>query len=547
MKSRIESLAQHGVVSDLRDTDIPPNAWTDISNGTLRDGTIQKGPGAVMRSDDLVIRPEWLVPYLDPNTSTFFWIYPGIDDDGTSHIATWDGSTHVVRTRDAEIVNDTPTSPGYSRATGVGWTGGVLNGLVYINSGADVPQKWDRTAGVLNADFEDFDNWPSGYTARVMRTYKNFIMAYDVNDGTTGRDPYRIMWSNEAADAFTEPDTWTPAPGNRAGATQISDQGGYLVDSLPMRGSNLIYRQNQVLIQRFIGGNEVFSFDTLFDDFGLIGQRCVKQFGSGQHFVVSLGDILVHDGNTRKSVAVNRVRKRIFEVEMDSTNYNQAFVSPNYSRKEMWFCYPTSGLVIPNRAAVWNWETDVWSFHWLENVAHIGFGYIPDPSGPVWNDLETYWNDMEGTWNIANINPLVSSMLACYKDTTIDGSEFHQLDSGWLTAGGDPYTSMFERIGIGTLPLVGGGFVYEEQDKDIREVWVRARGAPFMVSVGGSNTPEGPYSWTPPKQFDPSTDRKVDVSGVNHKYVGVRFTESSSSPWYISSYAFEVYPSGWRA
>ena len=74
---------------------------------------------------------------------------------------------------------------------------------------------------------------------------------------------------------------------------------------------------------RYVGGNTVFTIDRLFSEHGILAPRCFAEFGDGMHFVVTHGDVIVHDGNTARSIANDIVRNHIFD-EIDSVYYKMA-------------------------------------------------------------------------------------------------------------------------------------------------------------------------------------------------------------------------------
>ena len=52
----------------------------------------------------------------------------------------------------------------------------------------------------------------------------------------------------------------------------------------------------------FIGGNDVFSFNRVFDKVGLINSNAVVE-AEGRHYCFGLDDIYTHDGTSKISIA----------------------------------------------------------------------------------------------------------------------------------------------------------------------------------------------------------------------------------------------------
>ena len=67
----------------------------------------------------------------------------------------------------------------------------------------------------------------------------------------------------------------------------------------------------------YIGGNLVFSFQKLFNDTGILSRNCAVEF-DGKHFVVVEGDLIVHNGVSKQSVATDIVKRTLFD-DLDTT------------------------------------------------------------------------------------------------------------------------------------------------------------------------------------------------------------------------------------
>lgn len=531
----LNNLGQYGILPDREGLSVPINAWTDGNNVVFRDGIAQKVPGHTQVFGTPGARPQWLLPYVDPVGGSYYWIYAGLDNSGDGVIYTYDGTNHVDRTRAAGV---------YNPAANVTWSGGILNGLPIINNGVDVPQKWDRTSGTLNSDFEDLANWPAGYTARIMRPFGNFLLGLDIDDGTNPRNPYRIMWSTPA-DPFTEPSSWTPSATNLAGNVDLAEEGGgYLVDCLPLRGVNFVYKEQTVWIMRYIGGNNVFAFEQIFAEHGLLAPRCVKAYKDGRHFVVTKGDIIIHDGNTVESVADRRVRDTIFN-EINSDYYERSFVAPNYRQNEFWFCYPAQSSELPDKAAIWNAKYNTWSFRDLDNVAHIGWGVI-QVGDNTWDSDSQVWDDDSSPWDATTYNETTKQLVLARQESTAAASRFY-LGDDTNQFDGTNYTAYLKRTGLHIVGNQNGQIVGDiTTTKDIEQVWLRLTGGPVLVRIGVADNVGDAYSWTPAQTLDPSNgDYKVDVR-ANGRLWGIWIESVGDVAWELHEVTVWLVPDGER-
>lgn len=524
----LRNLAAIGVVTDKLGHETPYNAWTAADNVTFRNGYAQNLKGHYQVFGAPACRPQWIFPYADPATGSYFWIYAGLNDAGTGAIGHYNGSVHTDVTRLSSAIT----------VGGIAWTGGALQGLVYINSGFDIPQMLDVAGGAANT--VDLVNWPSGYKARVIRPFREFMVALDVTVGVT-RNPYRVMWSHPA-EPFAVPSSWTPAANNLAGSVYLAEGADYCIDCLPLRGANIIYKQNSTWVMRYTGGNQVFTFERLFGDHGILAPRCVKEFGQGFHFVATVGDIRVHDGVSSRSIANDRVKETIFR-EIDKTNYHLSYVFSHRKADEIWFCYPTDGFTYANRAAIWNVASGAWSFRDLPGAAHIAYGVI-DTGDDSWGADTQAWGDDTTAWGELGYNPAEHNVMIAMPSATTAASKLFYGDTS-NQFDGTAIASKIEKTGLDIAGVANDGLISDPSvEKEIVAVWPKLTGGPVNITVGSADTADGAYTWETPQSFSPQTDYKLDFR-TNGRYLGLRL-ESSGVNWELSELILDIVPNGER-
>ncbi len=528
----IKQLGQHGIIKDLAPSELPDNAWTDGNNVAFRDSIAQR----IMGESDVFgggsYSPEKLMFYPDPQSGTAYWIYAGFDVTDM-RILSWDGANHTDRT--GVDVGDPYVS------NNAGWTNGVVAGVPFFNNGTGAPWVWLRTAtGVdLDALMVQMSTWPTGMVAEQLRSFRNFYIAMDITESGGARNPSRLWWSHPA-EPYLEPASWDIAdPAYLAGDVVLGDTSDYLMDCLPLRGNNIVYKRNETWQMRRINTNAVFAFDRLFRDTGLIAPRCATAFKGTYHFMVTnQQDFIIHDGNTRQSVADAKVRKAIFtEIDPECCETGQSltrsFVALNATEEEIWYCYPRAGSTRANRAAIWNYERNTWSFRDLNQATDMAFG-IPTttttPGGDAWD------TGPDTPWDTGDDIPWAS-----FFNSVISSSEVMSHQGGFLKIDdtdrfeGSDYTSFLEKRGI--------DFGEPSRRKIVQGVHIKALGTLLKVSVGGAANINGPYTFESAKNFNPAIDYKVDFRR-NDRYFAFRF--ESDNEFRIDEYAPDVTVRGIR-
>tara|TARA_Y100000004_G_scaffold45164_1_gene49586 strand:+ start:111 stop:1661 length:1551 start_codon:yes stop_codon:yes gene_type:complete len=499
-----------GMIKDTNNTALPKEFFSHTENARFEDGAAKKILG-----QDQVFGTPTVAPYFALNWTTganSYWFYAG-----TAKIYRYDGSSHANFTRSSG--GDYSTN-----LTGVGnWTGSIFNGLPILNNGVDDPQALASTGA---SNFSDLSNWPANTTCKVIRPYKNFLVSLNLTESSTNL-PNKVRWG-ASAENLTLPSTWVASSTNDAGSVTLGDAGDFIIDGFPLKQSFIIYKENSTYLMNFIGGNLVFSFQKLFDDSGVLSRNCVAEF-NGNHFVVTAGDLIVHNGVKKKSVATNIIKRTLFS-EIDSTNYANTFVTHNKQKNEIWVSYPTVGSTFCNKALIWNYNTNSFSFRDLPDILHISTGIVnPGASPVVWSGQSQTWDTYSTTenWGMRTFNPTETSILM----SSTGNTKFFRGDNGFDFAGSD-FTMILERKGL----VLDGN---PNTVKQVRKVTPRfSSTGSAEIFVGSSMTPDGTYSYKTQQTINPDSQNKVDARSTG-KYIAIKFQHTSATTFELNGYDLE--------
>jgi hypothetical protein len=486
MLVRIDKVGQVGIVRDTKPWEMPYNAWSDGQNVRMQDGAVVKMTGYSALTTPS-IAPYFVLPVWDKEIP---WIFHA----GLSQINVFNAGT----------ITDVSKSGGYSMSESIGWNGGVLNGVVILNNGVDNPQFFSYPPALTN-DFANLTNWPASTTARVVKPFKNYLVALDVTESGT-RYPWLVRWSHPA-EPGTVPSSWNYSDATKdAGRTPLSESGGACVDFLPLGDLGVIYREQSTWGMQYIGPPYIFRFYEIFKNSGILARHCACEF-KGQHFVVTNEDIVVHGGGgAQQSVVEDKVKRYVFN-DIDATYYINSFAVPNFAQSEVWFCYPETGSSRASKALVWNWKDNSIGFRDLPNVNHAAFGIIGLGS---------------------SFTPSALRVIAGHA-----GPKLSIFDSTNQDNGGN-MTAYVERQGI-TIPNTDTQTV-----KFLRRVYPRITGTAttMTVSVAGTMNPNETPSYTD-YTFTVGTDEKVDCR-VSGRFLHVKFASAGNQEWQLDGYDLDV-------
>jgi hypothetical protein len=512
----IDTLGAFGVVKDEKPYRLDPAVWTEAFNVRGVDGEMHTiGGEAAVFGGTLAIAPYFLIPI--KTETSIYWIYTSL-----AAARVFDGTTHTDITR--------ATGGAYGAVSAASWNGIVFAGIAILNNGVDVPQYWASANPLVK--LAALPNWTSGMTAKVVRALGPFLMAFNVIKSGTAY-PHMVKWSHPAAPGSV-PASWDHTDTTKdAGENDLPDvQAGSIQDAMGLRGQMYVYKSGSTWRIRFIGGRSIFSFDPFLDTSGILTHRCVTTTSDGaQHFIVSQDDVLVHNGNAATSILDKKMRRTLFAT-IDPDNYAQSFCFTLFEKQEVWFCYPTEGNTVPNRALVWNSKTGVATETDVDFVA-ASTGEL-EITGGTWNSVSGTWEDQSDAWStLQRRKTLVAKP---------SNSKILQLESG-TTRDGTAITGTLQRTGIALLgqkrdktPIVDFN-----RRKMITRVWPRAEGGPINVRVGAQDTVEGAVTWTAPVSFNPSVDEFVDL--VTHgRAIAIEY--SASVPFKLEGHKLDIVPTG---
>ena len=276
---KFRNLGSIGVIKDMLTSEIPDEAWTNVKNVAFRDGIPQKISGEVQVFTDPPGSVAETLFYPDPQSGPRYWL-SAIDNGVDTRIYSWD--TTVFKD-----VTEVDVGDPYDSETN-GWTSGSIAGVPYFNNGTGAPWVWFRPGGDdLGDPMIQVPTWPAGMKAMQIRAFNNFWILLDVTDNGL-RNPSRLLWS-DPAEPYTYPASFDVSdPTTLAGDIVLGDTADYIMDALQLRGIMYVYKRNQTWAMRPIGGQQLFSFDRVFKDTGLMAPRMVTTVQGSKHFMVPL-------------------------------------------------------------------------------------------------------------------------------------------------------------------------------------------------------------------------------------------------------------------
>lgn len=524
----IEKAGDIGVVTDRPFDTLPLNAWTSARNVRFRNGAVEKFFGQQPVLGQPVCAPHWLLHTAESGLA--LWLYAGLNRVGAT-----DGSTHVDITRDAGPYT-TPL---------VGWTGTIIEGIPVINNGVDVPQMWNKPA--LGTKLVGLTAWPGVLRANALRSLKRYLVALDCTINGE-RFPNLVKWSHQAPTGNV-PDNWNELDQTKdAGEYSIPGEGGYLVDGVPLRDALILYKEYQTWRMDYVGGVDVFVFNRLFDNVGLLHRRCATEFFSGKHLVFTGDDIVLHDGSQVDSILAEKSRNLLQLV--DSANANKSFVVTNYVASEVWVCFPEVGSSLCTLALVWNWKTNTIGVRELPSVTYITHGIVVEGAAvsDTWDNATGTWDTDFQTWGDRVSDPSKRRLLMASPAVEATASTWKFLLPELTNQfSGVDIVAFLERQGLG-FPVKSGSPPDYYRRKQVLGMWPKlsgSRGGQVNVSLGTQESLESQVVWSQARTFTIGESAYLDFSDTEASRIhAVRFESESNINWKLNGYDVDVIDRG---
>lgn len=501
---------QYGLIADRPPQELPSNAWTRVENMRFRNNSAERVEGHIGIFAAPSVTPYWVGSF---GTSTKrFWVHAGL-----AKVFADDGTTRT------EITGTAPTGAIDDR-----WSGGVLSGLLILNNGVDVPQYWAGTSTLAAVT-----NWPAGWTAKSVRTFKNYVVYLAPTKSGTA-SPHTVGWS-AAADPGTLPTTYdTTSTTTDAGDVPLGETPDVLVDCLPFGEVNIIYKEQSMYRMEYIGGQQVFAFKRIPGNFGMLARGCAAATPKG-HVVLANGDVVLVDGvNEPQSLLDGRLKRWLFETQIDSTVYKRCFVVANPTKSEVLICYPAYGQTSCTRALVWNWKDNTMGRRDLPNVTYAASGMLDYSQGNKWSDYGgVSWSDLTKAWNANDYTPADARLIMASTLPRLYLADTRATFDGAMVNG------MLERTGL--------AFDAPNQVKTIRAIYPRFKatsGTVVYIQVGSSMDAEVAPSWSDPVPYTVGQTFKADTFSSGGRLLAVRMYSTGKQPWACASYDVDYVANG---
>jgi hypothetical protein len=507
----LRQIGSGGLVTDQDPYDLELTQFPSGNNVSFHEGRLGKSLGHSEKTTTPVAP-----------THVQGWLYAGSNTlviGSLQKLYRFDGSTmsNVTKTSDSTNYSNSPR-----------WQSEQLGVAMMFNNGAQAPQYMLPNG----TRFADLPAWPSGVITSNIKPYKSFLIMAGYEQGSN-KYPYTVRWS-DAYDPTSVPTDYNIASTtNLAGENVLSGNNGELVDQLTLNNTQIIYAERGVFAMDFVGAPFVFSFREVFADDGIINRGAVASFFN-KHLVVGHNDIYIHDGNQKRSIVDKRVRQTFFNAVADTRS---VYCQTINDRSEVMICYADSDAAdsqTANRALVYNWAQDAFTFIDLPNLRALAVSEALNPEGG-WDDAAGTWGQSSDFWSNASLTTEASSLTIF--GAGYQASRIYELNKTHGAAG-NAVNSFVEATKIDLDSVIQKA---TNNIKQINGIMPQIEGQGSVnISVGVSNSPQDGVAWQSTTQYNIETDHKIDVR-ASGRYFALRIeSQSASDYWRVTGLDIDI-------
>jgi hypothetical protein len=415
------------------------------------------------------------------------------------------------------------------------WTGGYLKGSfcfqfekglwTYYSNAAQTNRLEPMIFDKENDADPDFSTWEAlGYSAKVVRTWKDFCFAGNTNarhSASSVGDPpppdfnsNRIMWSAAVVEGAI-PTDWVVRDNNEAGYLDLGDTWEPVTEMLPLEDNLVVYKANSTYLLDYIGGQQLFRARLISNTYGCTGPDAVAEY-AGLHYLFSRDDLVIFDGRIFKSLLWGRMQKW-FQENFDEGGSRDTFVYTDTINEEVIFAFRTKSNPgnFADSAIVLNVRTNsLWLRQWpgrnlamVRQVQNLNSATIPLQFATV---------------KVA-IDRTSNSLIVVDEDPS---------------AGGGVLTSQLENRSLFYDPTLGR--------VQVDKVRFNETGTSSQITLGQHEAANDTPQYRAPFFNIPATDYKTDAR-ANGMGVAYKWKKEATEDWRLSSLNFKIQRAGDRA
>ena len=200
---------------------------------------------------------------------------------------------------------------------------------------------------------------------------------FSATGGVVSLAPYTFVYGNDGYVAWSVPNAPDDYVSSGAGNAHVTSQ--KIVKGMPLRGgpgnspSGLFWSADALVRASYVGGTQVFQFDTISTQTSILSENCVIEY-DGIFYWVGTDRFLMFNGVVRE--IPNNLNLNFFFDNLNFAQRQKVFAVKVPRFGEIWWCFPKGESIEPNHAVIYNVRENTWYDTPLPNGGR-GAGIFP--------------------------------------------------------------------------------------------------------------------------------------------------------------------------
>jgi hypothetical protein len=211
-----------------------------------------------------------------------------------------------------------------------------------------------------------------------------FPAGVSVTGGVVSLHPYLMYFGNDGVVGWSVPGAPTDLTGVGSGSARVAGQ--KIVRGLALRGgpgnapAGLFWSADAVIRASFVGGQEIFQFDTISPFSSILSANSVIEY-DGQYFWLGTDRMLMFNGVVREIPNNLNINYFYDGLNREAAQRVWAFKVPRYG--EIWWCYPRGSATECTHAIIYNLRENTWYDTELPNGGRSAGEWSPLYAAPL--------------------------------------------------------------------------------------------------------------------------------------------------------------------
>lgn len=238
------------------------------------------------------------------------------------------------------------------------WSHGNFGEDLVFNPRGGAIYTWDAsggsplaTRGVPVSSLGGATDVPLMANSVLVSDISRFVFAFGCNEYlATTLDPLLVRWSDQESMV-----DWAPTPLNQSGGLRLSI-GSEIVARRQLRQEVLVWTDAALYVMQYIGPPAVWGAQLMGDNISIAGPNAATT-AVGSAFWMGNKKFYVYNGQ------VQTLNCDLLQYVFNDFNFDQVLqvtAGTVEEYNEIWWFYPSSGSIVPDRYVVYNYAENIW-------------------------------------------------------------------------------------------------------------------------------------------------------------------------------------------